>query len=209
MSPISTRLKSIWACIVWSQLELDSNLKWQLCRDSIHSMTSVVRWHGCFWCAWTCRGWYCDQKAQCRGSVLRSEDFVACYLHWSWRSSTGWGSPVDTNCKALDNMEVFGIETSQCRTSCSVIHSELVLAMVPNWWFGSGSRLEPNWIRCTGFCPIQKLNYTEPVVFWPVLIFPYSQLWLPLCIWVAIVSQLKYIIGAKALSSRSWGSAAL
>jgi len=44
----------------------------------------------------------------------------------------------------------------------------LVLATVPNWRFGSGSGLEPNWNRCNGFYPIKKPNRTEPVVFWPV-----------------------------------------
>jgi len=46
--------------------------------------------------------------------------------------------------------------------------SHLVLATVPNWRFGSGSGLEPNWNRCNGFYPIKKPNRTEPAVFWPV-----------------------------------------
>jgi len=44
----------------------------------------------------------------------------------------------------------------------------LVLATVPNWRFGSGSGLEPNWNRCNGFYPIKKPNRTEPAVFWAV-----------------------------------------
>jgi hypothetical protein len=44
----------------------------------------------------------------------------------------------------------------------------VVLATVPNWRFGSGSGLEPNWNRCNGFHPIKKPNRTEPAVFWPV-----------------------------------------
>jgi len=44
----------------------------------------------------------------------------------------------------------------------------LVLATVLNWWFSSGSVLEPNWNRCSRFYHIKKLNCTEPVVFQPV-----------------------------------------
>ena len=44
----------------------------------------------------------------------------------------------------------------------------VVLAMVPNWQFSSGSGLEPNWNRCNGFYPIKQPNRTEPMVFWAV-----------------------------------------
>jgi len=43
-----------------------------------------------------------------------------------------------------------------------------VLATVPNWRFGSGSGLEPNWNRCNRLYPIKKPNHTKHAVFWLV-----------------------------------------
>jgi len=47
-SPISTRLKTVWAGKLWWKWELDSNFKSQLRLDCIHSMTGVIRQCGSF-----------------------------------------------------------------------------------------------------------------------------------------------------------------
>jgi hypothetical protein len=44
----------------------------------------------------------------------------------------------------------------------------VVLAVVSNSRFGSGSGLEPNWNHCNGVYPIKQQNRTEPAVFWLV-----------------------------------------
>jgi len=41
----------------------------------------------------------------------------------------------------------------------------VVLATVPNLWFGSRSWFEHNWKSCNGFYPINKPNCTERAVF--------------------------------------------
>jgi len=40
-----------------------------------------------------------------------------------------------------------------------------VSATIPNWRFGSGSWLDPNWNHCNWFYPTKKPNRTEPAVF--------------------------------------------
>jgi len=47
----------------------------------------------------------------------------------------------------------------------------VALATVRNWRFSSRSGLQPNWNLCTGLYRIQKLNPSEPTVFWPVPYF--------------------------------------
>jgi len=47
-------------------------------------------------------------------------------------------------------------------------HQRLVLARVPDPWFGSGSGLELNWNICNMFYPVKQPNRTEPAVFWPL-----------------------------------------
>jgi len=44
----------------------------------------------------------------------------------------------------------------------------VVFETVPNWRFGCGSVLEPNWNHWNGFYPIKIPNRTKPAVFWPV-----------------------------------------
>jgi len=44
-SPIDTRLKAVWAAILQSIWEMDSNFKSHQCQDSIHSMTGIIRWY--------------------------------------------------------------------------------------------------------------------------------------------------------------------
>jgi len=80
------------------------------------------------------------------------------------------------DCRSWDDA-VLGVCCTQCYSW--LWHGEIdrddltlcawvVLATVPNWQFGSGSRLELNWNCCNEFCPIKKQNRTEPTVFWPV-----------------------------------------
>jgi len=75
-------------------------------------------------CSWHPRGWFCEGKAWCRGIVFHSEEFDAWYPDSRQRSSTACGGPIDTDCKAFDDKEVVGIETSQCKTSCSETEGE-------------------------------------------------------------------------------------
>jgi len=48
MSPLGTRLNTVWAGKFQWKRKLDSNFKLQLCQDSTHSLTGVIRWCGCF-----------------------------------------------------------------------------------------------------------------------------------------------------------------
>jgi len=82
-----------------------------------------------FMCAWRSRGWYCDGKAWCRCIVFRSEEFDASYQDWRPTSWTGWGALDVTDCKALDNQEVIGIETCQRKTTCADTEGECT----PHW----------------------------------------------------------------------------
>jgi len=82
-----------------------------------------------FMCAWRSRGWYCDGKAWCRCIVFRSEEFDASYQDWRPTSWTGWGALDVTDCKALDNQEVIGIETCQRKTTCADTKGECT----PHW----------------------------------------------------------------------------
>jgi len=48
MTPMRTRQNTVWAGELRWMWELHSNFKSLQCRDSIHSMTGVFRWCGCF-----------------------------------------------------------------------------------------------------------------------------------------------------------------
>jgi len=82
-----------------------------------------------FRCAWRSRGWDCEGKAWCRCIGFCHEEFVACYPDWRWRSSSGCGAQDDTDCKALDDTEVVGIETCQRKTTSVDTEGECT----PHW----------------------------------------------------------------------------
>jgi len=93
-----------------------------------------------FRCAGSSWGWYCDGQASCRGIVFHCEEYDARNPDRRWWSSTVCGALDDTDCKALDNEEGPGIETSQWITTSSDSNRECT----PHW-----SQLEWGWARKT------------------------------------------------------------
>jgi len=74
-----------------------------------------------FRCAGRSRGWDCDRKAQCRGTLIRREAFDAWHPDRCSGHSTGCGIPDNPNCKALEDQDVVRIETCDWETTCSDI----------------------------------------------------------------------------------------
>jgi len=122
-----------------------------------------------FWCAWRSRESYCDGNAPCWCTVFRCEEFDACHRDCRLARSTGYGSPDDSNCKALDDQEVLRIETLKWETKCSDTEGEftrkLVLATSPNSRVGSGFGYSNNRTVATGLITRKP----RPVGYWLVL----------------------------------------
>jgi len=95
MSPIGITIKTVWAGELRWLRELDTNIKSQLHRDYIHSMTGVFRWCGCFqvglkiqrmilwWKSMVLRHWILQWIVWCMLSGLKTKK-----LNRMWRS--GW-----------------------------------------------------------------------------------------------------------------------
>jgi len=124
MSPISIILKTVWAGKFRWMRELDSNFMSQVHWDSIHSITGVFRWCGCFqvplriqrmiprWKSMVLRHWIPQWRVWCMLSGQRG------------RSSTGCGAPDDSDCKAMDDQAVVKMETRQWRMTSADTRGE-------------------------------------------------------------------------------------
>jgi len=124
MTLISTRLKTVRAGKLQWKWELDSNFKSQIRQDSIHWMTGVVRRCGCF-----------PERMNIPRIILwwRSIVQVHCILQWSvWcmlsalktRTLNKSGTMDDSEFKAVDGLEVVGIESCQWTTCCGNTKAE-------------------------------------------------------------------------------------
>jgi len=117
------RPRTVWAGKLGWMWKLYSNfsslLHWDFTLRLVVSDDVAV-----FRCAWQSGGWYCDGEPWCGDMVVCTEEFDVCYQDRKWRSSTGCGTPNDTDCKALKEEKVVGIETSQLQTTCSDTESK-------------------------------------------------------------------------------------
>ena len=105
-------------------------------------------------CIWRSRGWDWDGKARCRCIVFRCEEFHACYEDWRQRSSTGCGVLDHTECEALDDEEVIGIESWQLKSTSANPDRECTSCSSWVYWGpasqteGSGGEIHFTW--CCG-----------------------------------------------------------
>jgi len=91
-----------------------------------------------FRCAWRSRGWDSDENALSQWTVFFGEEFDLCHPDWRTGRSTGWGTPDDSDYKALNNKAVVTIQTREWETTCSVMTGDCT----PCW-----SRMDWGWAR--------------------------------------------------------------